>query len=201
MKKLLIERLRKLGFSEKIVSAFEKVPREMFVPEDFKDYAYHDTALPIGYGQTISQPYTIAVMLEMLRLEEGYKVLEIGTGSGYTAALIYEITHAPVYTIEIISRLAEEAGKRLKRLGYKDVYVFCKDGKMGLPEYAPYDRIIIHAATPEIPEALVRQLKENGVLVAPVGPKDYQDLVAYRKNGSTLKEVERREGFIFVPLV
>ncbi len=201
MKRWLIERLRGFGFSEEILRAFEAVPREEFVPPHLKKYAYHDTALPIGHGQTISQPYTIAVMLEMLRLKEGLRVLEVGTGSGYTAALIYEITHSPVYTLEIICRLAEEAEKRLNRLGYREIYVFCRDGKAGLPEYAPYDRIIIHAATPEIPNPLVEQLKEGGILVAPIGPRSYQDLVAYEKRGKKLKEIERREGFIFVPLI
>ena len=198
----LVAHLRSLGIrDEKVLKAFLRVPREEFVPEEEREYAYHDTALPIGYGQTISQPFTIASMLEMLRLKEGMKVLEIGTGSGYTAALIYEITKAPVYSVERIPELAERARRTLRRLGYTDIYIFVGDGSGGLPQYAPYDRIIYHAALPRIPSPIIGQLREGGIVVAPVGDLRYQDLVAYQKRGGKLVEIERREGFVFVPVV
>ncbi|NPA87056.1 MAG: protein-L-isoaspartate(D-aspartate) O-methyltransferase [Candidatus Diapherotrites archaeon] len=198
----LVAHLRRMGIEDPLVlRAFLKVPREEFLPEELKPYAYHDTALPIGFGQTISQPFTIASMLEMLRLRPGHKVLEIGTGSGYTGALIHEITKAPVYSVEIVPELARRARETLDRLGYKDVHVFVGDGSAGLPQYAPYDRIIFHAALPEVPSPIVGQLREGGILVAPVGSLHHQDLVAYQKRGGKLVEIERRPGFVFVPTV
>ncbi len=198
----LVEHLKRVGIrDEKVLRAFLRVPREEFVPEHLKKYAYADDALPIGFGQTISQPYTIACMLEMLRLEEGLKVLEVGTGSGYTAALTYEITRSPVYTVERLPELAERARKTLQRLGYTEIHVFIGDGSVGLPEHAPYDRIIFHAALPSVPPPVVEQLTEGGILVAPIGSLHYQDLVAYKKRGGAVVEVERREGFVFVPVV
>ncbi len=198
----LVEHLKRSGIrDEKVLKAFLKVLRGEFVPEEEREYAYNDTALPIGYGQTISQPFTIASMLEMLRLERGLKVLEVGTGSGYTAALIYEITKSPVYSVERIPELAERARKTLRRLGYNEIYIFVGDGSGGLPQYAPYDRIIYHAALPKIPSPIIGQLREGGIVVAPIGDLHYQDLVAYEKRGDKLVEIERREGFVFVPVV
>ncbi len=204
----LVESLRKRGIKdENVLKAFLKVPREAFVPPHLQDMAYEDTALEIGYGQTISQPYTIGIMLEMLKLKKGLKVLEIGTGSGYTAALIYEITKHPVYSTEIIYSLAERAANTLKKLGYNvslnrgdtDINIFVRDGSVGLKEYAPFDRIIFHAATPTVPP-IHHQLKEGGILVLPLGSLYSQDLVALKREGSRLVEVERKEGFVFVPL-
>ena len=198
----LVEHLKREGIKDPLVlEAFRRVPREEFVPERLRHLAYADTALPIGFGQTISQPFTIASMLEMLRLRPGLKVLEIGTGSGYTAALISEITKAPVYSVEIIPELAERAKKTLEKLGYTNVKVLVGDASGGLPAYAPYDRIIYHAALPKIPSPIVGQLKEGGIVVAPVGSLDLQDLVAYQKRGNSLVEIERRSGFVFVPVV
>ncbi len=196
----LIERLSR-KFPEAVVRAFSKVPREVFVPPSLRDYAYDDTALPIGRGQTISQPSVIAEMLTLAELFPGAKVLEVGTGSGYTAALTYEITRAPVYTVERDPFLAKEAERRLHALGYKEIHVFVGDGSEGLPDYAPYDRIIIHAAAPNVPPPLVDQLKEGGIIVLPEGDRYTQRLRAYRKREGRI--VLEREGsfVVFVPLV
>ena len=198
----LVEHLRREGIKdENVLRAFTRVPREEFLPEELKDMAYADTALPIGYGQTISQPYTIASMLEMLRLFPGAKVLEIGTGSGYTAALIYEITKSPIYSVEIVPELAERARRTLEKLGYRDIYILVGDGSGGLPQYAPYDRIVFHAAVPRVPSPIVGQLREGGIVVAPVGTLHHQDLVAYQKKKGELEILEVRPGFLFVPLI
>ncbi len=198
----LVRHLKREGIRDpRVLEAFRRVPREEFVPEELRHLAYADTALPIGHGQTISQPYTIATMLEMLKLVPGMKVLEIGTGSGYTAALIHEITRSPVYSVELIPHLAEKARETLEKLGYRNVKIFVGDGSGGLPAYAPYDRIVYHAALPEIPSPIVGQLREGGILVAPVGSLHHQDLVACQKRGDQLVEIERRPGFVFVPVV
>lgn len=196
----LIERLRK-RFPEDIVRAFSRVPRELFVPPSLRDYAYADTALPIGRGQTISQPSVIAEMLALADLFPGAKVLEIGTGSGYTGALTYELTRAPVYTVERDPFLAQEAEKRLRALGYTQIHVFVRDGTEGLPEHAPFDRIIIHAAAPRVPPPLADQLKEGGVLVLPEGDMHTQRLRAYRKREGEIFLEKEGSFVVFVPLV
>jgi protein-L-isoaspartate(D-aspartate) O-methyltransferase len=184
---------------EAVLAAMAKVPRHEFVPPDYQEYAYADHPLPIGYGQTISQPYIVALMTELLELKRGDKVLEIGTGSGYQAAVLAELTDE-VYTVEIIPELAASAAERLKRLGYDNVHVKNADGYYGWKEHAPYDAIIVTAAPDHVPQPLIQQLKDGGRLVIPVGPPGgYQTLWQIRKKGD---EIESRNvtGVIFVPL-
>jgi protein-L-isoaspartate(D-aspartate) O-methyltransferase len=165
---------------ERVLNAMREVPRHEFVPDHLKKYAYADEPLPIGEDQTISQPYIVAYMTEYLRLEEKDKVLEIGTGSGYQAAVLAEIVDT-VYTIEIVDVLAKSAEMTLERLGYDNVLVKRGDGYAGWPEYSPFDAIIITAAPTKIPEPLMEQLKIGGFMILPLG--DYsQELVLIEKN-------------------
>lgn len=168
--------------NNKIIDAFFKVKRENFVLKEYGSLAYKDIALPIMCEQTISQPSTVVAMLDLLELKKGQKVLEIGTGSGYNAALISEIIRpGKVYTVEIIKEVYEFAKKNLEN--YKNVFIFNTDGSLGLKQYAPYDAIIATAACPDIPYKLADQLKENGILVAPVG-EHYQDMVKLTKTNN-----------------
>lgn len=185
--------------NKRVIGVMKKIPRHLFVPEDIRDDAYDDRALPIGHGQTISQPYIVAIMTELLELNGDEKVLEIGTGSGYQAAVLAELVKE-VHTIERIQILAEEAKKKFEKLGYKNIKVYIKDGTEGLPEEAPFDRIIITAATPEIPEPLIIQLKEGGIIVAPVGERYGQYLLKAEKKGSEL-EKHYLIPVAFVPLI
>jgi len=153
-----------------VVRAMQTVPRHRFVPADYVDQAYADHPLPIGYGQTISQPYIVAWMTELLALQPGEKVLEIGTGSGYQAAVLAELGDIDVYSIEIVAELAEQAATRLRDLGYSDVHVTQGDGYYGWEEYAPFDAIIVTAAPDHLPAPLAQQLKDGGRLVIPIGP-------------------------------
>lgn len=152
-----------------VLEAMRTVPRHKFVLDEYLDQAYDDHPLPIGYGQTISQPYIVALMTEMLQVKPGQRVLEIGTGSGYQAAILAEL-EAEVYTVEIIPELAKQAQDRLERLGYTNVKTLNADGYYGWEEYAPYDAIIVTAAPDHLPQPLVNQLKEGGRLVIPIGP-------------------------------
>ncbi len=198
-KENLIKHLKQDGIKDKaVLSAIEKVPRENFVPDYLKNRAYEDVALAVGFGQTISQPYTVAFMLQSLELKKGDKVLEIGTASGWNAALISVIVgpKGKVFTTEIIPELAESAKSRLKKI--KNIKVIATDGSIGLKEYSPFDKIIVAAACPEIPEELISQLKENGILIAPVGPQHEQELIKIRKSKIIRKEI--LGNFIFVPL-
>lgn len=181
-----------------VLRAMKKVPRHLFVPEDIRDHAYEDRALPVGYGQTISQPYVVAAMTEALQARPGMKVLEIGTGTGYQAAILAEMG-LKVFTIEIIPELARSARERLEKLGYRGITVIEGDGYKGYPQEAPFDRIIVTAAPPEVPQALKEQLAVGGRLVIPVGEYD-QDLIVLEK---------KPDGFVssylfpvrFVPMV
>lgn len=195
--------------SEKVRKAMLKVPREEFVLPEYRKYAYVDSPLPILKGQTISAPHMVALMCEVADLDVGHKVLEIGTGSGYHAAVIAEIV-APeespvkgrVYTIERIPELAEFARRNLEKTGYSDrVTVIVGDGTLGYPEKAPYDRIIVTAAAPKPPEPLLEQLKVGGKLVIPVGSRYFQHLYVIEKKGA--KEFRRDvvTPCVFVPLV
>ncbi len=186
--RMVVEQIASRGVSDpRVLAAMRKVPRHEFVPEEYRDLAYRDTPLPIGYGQTISQPYIVAYMTEQLHIGKEDTVLEIGTGSGYQAAVLAELA-SEVYTIEIIPELAERAKKTLRRLGYNNVHVRIGDGYKGWPEHAPFDAIILTAAPPRVPQPLLDQLKEGGRLIAPVG-EDYQELVLIRKeNGEILRE-------------
>ncbi len=173
---------------ERVLAAMGRVPREEFVPEDRRSHAYEDRALPIGEDQTISQPYIVAVMTELLELKEGDKVLEIGTGSGYQAAILAELT-PHVYTIEILRTLAERAQATLTRLGYDSVKAKTGDGYLGWPEYAPFDAIIVTCAPESVPKPLQEQLKEGGRMVIPVGPQwTGQTLYLLRKRRGKLKQ-------------
>jgi protein-L-isoaspartate(D-aspartate) O-methyltransferase len=170
----------------KTLAAMRKVQRHLFVPPVLAGQAYADHPLPIGQGQTISQPYIVAFMTEALGLRGGEKVLEVGTGSGYQAAVLAEIADR-VFTIEIVAPLAEEARARLARLGYRNVEVRAGDGYQGWPEHAPFDAVMVTAAAPRIPEPLKAQLKEGGRLVIPVG-EEYQELIVVTRRGSDYAE-------------
>lgn len=185
---------------EQVLAVMEKVPRHEFVPADVREQAYADHPLPIGYGQTISQPYIVGLMTQLLGLKRGEKVLEIGTGSGYQASILAELTDQ-VYTVEIIPELATRAEATLRRLGYSQVQVKTGDGYFGWEEHAPFDAIIVTAAPDHVPQPLVQQLKDGGRLVIPVGPPgSYQTLWQITKQGDQL--VSRNiTGVIFVPLV
>lgn len=183
---------------ERVLRAMRKVERHVFVPEPFTTRAYEDTALPIGCSQTISQPYTVAFMTQHLDVHEGDKVLEVGTGSGYQAAILAEMG-ARVFTIERLFDLLQQARKILDTLGY-NVASKIGDGSVGWSEFAPYDRIIVTAAAPAMPYSLFRQLNEGGKLVVPVGSMDIQQLeIVTKLEGKP--SVEEQFGFKFVPLL
>jgi len=168
------------------LAAMRAVPRHLFVPPNLVRQAYDDHPLAIGHGQTISQPYIVAFMTEALGLEGGEKVLEIGTGSGYQAAVLSRIARR-VFTIEIVAPLAREAGERLRELGYENVEVRAGDGYRGWPEAAPFDAIMVTAAAPRVPEPLREQLRDGGRLVLPVGD-DWQELVVITRRGDSFEE-------------
>ncbi len=182
-----------------VLEVMRRVPRHRFVPTQYLSSAYGDHPLPIGLGQTISQPYIVALMTEALHVGPGARVLEIGTGSGYQAAVLAELG-VEVYTVEIIPELAERAAARLAELGYADVKVRTADGYFGWPDHAPYDAIIVTAAPDHLPQPLVGQLKEGGRLVIPIGPTgSYQTLWLFEKRGGDL--VATNLGDVrFVPL-
>jgi protein-L-isoaspartate(D-aspartate) O-methyltransferase len=179
------------------LAAMRKVARHLFVPPALAGQAYEDHPLPIGHGQTISQPYIVAFMTEALGLEGGETVLEVGTGSGYQAAVLGEIA-ARVYTVEIVAPLAEEAAALLKRLGYANVEVKAGDGYLGWPERAPFDAIMVTAAAPRVPEPLKQQLKDGGRLILPVGD-EWQELVVVTRRGDRFEE-KRVLPVRFVPM-
>ncbi len=182
-----------------VLAAMRKVPRHEFVPQSGRSQAYKDRPLPIGHGQTISQPFIVAFMTEQLEPKPTDKILEIGTGSGYQAAVLAELV-AKVYTIEIIDDLARRAAADIKRLGYTNVQVRAGDGYKGWPEAAPFDAIIVTCAPEKVPPALIEQLKDGGRLIIPVGSGWDQQLVLLRKQGEKL---ERRAVLpvLFVPMV
>ncbi len=186
---------------KKVLEAMEKIPRHEFVPEGLREEAYLNIPLPVGYEQTISQPYTIAFMLEALELEKGQKVLEVGTASGYNACLIAEIVgkKGRVYTVEIIKALAKFAKENIKKEGIKNVRVIGGDGSRGYEKAKPYDRVIITAGAPEVPPPLIKQLKKGGIIVAPIGPLYSQSMIKLKK---TEKGLTRKDlgAFVFVPL-
>jgi len=185
--KMVKTQIQRRGVKDQnVLSAMEKVSRHLFVPDNVKEYAYEDEPLPIGQGQTISQPYVVALMTELLELKQSSKVLEIGTGSGYQAAVLAEICDS-VYSIEIICELAQRADSTLKSLDY-NVNVKCGDGYSGWPDMAPFDAIIVTAAPEEIPKPLIDQLDEGGRLVIPVG-SFHQELKLIRKVEGKIKEM------------
>jgi protein-L-isoaspartate(D-aspartate) O-methyltransferase len=193
--------LRRRGIADQaVLRAMDEVPRAQFVETDFADSAYADQALPIACGQTISQPYVVAYMTEKLALRSNHRVLEVGTGSGYQAAVLSRLARE-VVSIERYRTLADAAHERLRALGYDNVEVVVGDGFAGVPERAPYDRIIVTAATPTVPQALIDQLAGDGVMLLPLGPQDGpQNIVKLTKSETGLE----REDLIavrFVPLL
>lgn len=198
----LIMELRRSGITDtQVLSAIERVPREMFVPETFSDRAYDNMALPIDQGQTISQPYVVAYMTQMLELFPRAKVLEIGTGSGYQTAVLSPLCRR-VFTVERYRSLSRQAEQRLKALGLTNVVTKVGDGRLGWPEQAPFDRIIVTAAAFDgVPQALKAQLREEGgILVIPVGSGESQEIIRVRRDGEDFSE-ERLLPVRFVPLV
>ena len=181
-----------------VLQAMRRVPRHLFVPDDMRPYAYDDRPLPIGRGQTISQPYIVGYMTQALQLQPSHTVLEIGTGSGYQAAILAELVKQ-VYSIEIVPDLAESARRALTQAGYRNVEVRSGNGYLGWPERAPFDRIIVTAAPPEIPQALVDQLAVGGIMVVPVGTA-YQEMVIITKTPSGVTQTRTIE-VRFVPMV
>ncbi|MEY3052556.1 MAG: hypothetical protein RLY31_2341 [Bacteroidota bacterium] len=200
LRRKLVDELRKKGIrDERVLEAMGKVPRHVFLDSAFADLAYEDQALPIACEQTISQPYTVAYQTELLDLRKGDKVLEIGTGSGYQAAVLGAMG-VRVYTVERQEALFHKARKLLRDLGYHNVRCFYRDGTKGLPEYAPYDKIIVTAGADQLPPILVGQLREGGVLVIPVGyPVQTMKRVSRSADGSLT--TEDRGDFRFVPFV
>ena len=181
-----------------VLRAMARVPRHLFVPDDMRPFAYDDRPLPIGRGQTISQPYIVAYMTEALQLEPAHRVLEVGTGSGYQAAVLADLA-SQVHSIEIVPDLAEHARRALANAGYRNVEVRTGNGYLGWPDRAPFDRIIVTAAPPEIPQVLVDQLAVGGIMVVPVGT-DYQEMVIITKTSDGVTQ-KRTIEVRFVPMV
>lgn len=200
MRKNLVNGLISKGIQdENVIEAMQKVPRHLFMDSSFLEFAYQDKAFPIGSGQTISQPYTVAFQSQLLEVKKHMSVLEIGTGSGYQACVLYELG-AKVYTIERQFNLYKKVKLFFEKYNYK-IKVFYRDGYEGLTAWAPFDRVLITAATPAIPEALKAQLKVGGILVAPVGEQGRQTMTKLIKVSDTEFEVEQHGGFVFVPML
>lgn len=200
----LVEQLHRLGIKDKsVLKALNTVKRELFVSEEFKRFAYDNNALPISSNQTISQPYTIAFMTELLAVKKGDSILEVGTGSGYQAAILCEIG-ADVYSVERLEELSVQAKALLDKLSYK-VKIKCDDGSMGWKEYSPYDGIIVTAGSPKVPKSLTDQLNINGRLVIPVGDRSSQRLIHVRKVKTKDNKIkllkDQYKDFRFVPLL
>jgi len=192
--------LARRGIRDKrVLDAMCQVPRHLFIPEDMRGLAYSDGPLPIGHGQTISQPYIVALMTELLELTGQEKVLEIGTGSGYQAAILSRLA-SQVYTIERHAALARQAERVLAQLGYDNVIVTVSDGTLGWPEHSPYEAIMVTAAAPDVPQPLLDQLADGGRLVTPVGTRWSQSLVKVKRQGGLLMR-EQLTPVAFVPLV
>ncbi|MBU1669704.1 MAG: protein-L-isoaspartate(D-aspartate) O-methyltransferase [Actinobacteria bacterium] len=200
-RRLMVERqIRARGVrDERVLEAMRTIPRHLFVPPALRPRAYEDSPLPTSEGQTISQPYIVAWMTDLLRLKGEEVVLEVGTGSGYQAAILTRLA-AKVYTIERISALAESARTILSELGLDNVEVVVGDGTRGLPEHAPYKGIIVTAGGPRVPDVLVEQLDEGGRLVMPVGPSSLQMLTVVEKRGGRIF-TEQKGSCVFVPLI
>lgn len=201
MRKQLVAQLEAKGIQDKrVLAAMEKIPRHWYLDEAFVNFAYDDTAFKIGSGQTISQPYTVAFQSQLLETRPEHSVLEIGTGSGYQAAVLAELVNK-VFTIERHKSLSDKARKLLKQLGYTNIRCFFGDGFQGLPAFAPYDGIIITAAAPEIPAALLAQLKIGGRMVIPHGEGTTQVMKRIIRTGEESYETEEFDTFKFVPML
>lgn len=198
-KNQLIEELRWHGISERVLDAMRNIPRHLFVPEAEQNSAYIDCPLSIGWNQTISAPHMVGIMCDLLNIQDGMNVLEIGTGSGYHAAVMGILAGSGhVYTVEVITSLATFAQDNLKKAGITNVTIVVEDGSLGLPRFAPYDRISVAAASPKILETLTDQLKIGGKLIIPVGRYE-QELYLVTKTDGLKKEA--KVGVVFVPLV
>ncbi len=198
-REILVESLKFQIKDKRVLGAFSKVPRELFVPPELQALAYEDKPLLIGFGQTISQPYIVALMIQSLELKGREKVLEIGTGSGYQAALLAELVQS-VYSVERIPELAEAAKKLLGEMGYRNVHIGVAGEELGWKEHAPYDGIIVAAAAPSVPQSLVDQLATGGIMIIPVGSRWEQELLKLRKEQSG-NQIEKLGGCRFVPLI
>jgi protein-L-isoaspartate(D-aspartate) O-methyltransferase len=198
---LIEQQLRRRGISDsRVLEAMNAVPREEFVPADLRERAYDDGALPIGFEQTISQPYVVAFMSEMAQLQPEDKVLEIGTGSGYAAAILGRLCRE-AHTVERIPQLAEQARERLQRLGFANVHTYVDDGTQGLASHAPYAAILVPAAAREVPQPLLAQLADGGKLVIPIGDhRQGQRMIRYARHGQTMSSDDLGP-FAFVPLI
>ncbi len=197
--RMVEEQIARRGLRDpRLLTALRTVPRHRFVPPEELDWAYSDGPLPIGHGQTISQPYIVALMTDLLHLAPTGRVLEVGTGSGYQAAILGKMA-AEVHTVEVIPELARQAEKVLAELGFANVWVHRGDGSLGWPEAAPYDGILVAAAAPDVPPPLLDQLAEGGRLVLPVGSRGFQELQVWERRGGKL-HCERGIPVAFVPL-
>ncbi|RLD43394.1 MAG: protein-L-isoaspartate O-methyltransferase [Bacteroidetes bacterium] len=200
MRKKLVDSIRRKGIQDAgVLKALDTIPRHLFLDSSFLEFAYDDKPFPIGSGQTISQPYTVAFQSELLQVKQGQKVLEIGTGSGYQACVLAEMG-AKVYSVERQKKLYLKTKEFLKKLPY-NVKLFYGDGGKGVPSFAPYDRILITAAAPDIPKALLDQLRTGGFLVVPVGGGDVQTMLRIKKLGNDEFETEEFGAFRFVPML
>lgn len=200
LRKQLVEQIREKGIEdERVLEAINKIPRHLFLDSSFLEFAYQDKPFPIGSGQTISQPYTVAFQSELCEIKAGHKVLEIGTGSGYQACVLEEIG-AKVFTIERQKKLFSRSKQFLAELGYK-AKVFYGDGYKGLPAFAPFDRILITAGAPELPENLGKQLKPGGMIIVPLGRGEVQVMARFVKEEDGSLRKEDHGTFRFVPLL
>ena len=198
--RMVEEQLISRGISDpKVIYAFRKVPRHLFVPGEYIESSYDDHPLPIGNGQTISQPYMVALMTELLELKGGEKVLEIGSGSGYQAAILAEIAGS-VYSIERIDTLSIKCDEKLKKMGYKNITVIAGDGTLGYKEASPFNGIIVTCGAPDIPNSYIEQLDIGGVLVIPVGSEFSQVLTVVKKTKDKT-DIKEMCGCVFVPLI
>lgn len=201
LRKQLVEAIQKKGITDQqVLQAIETVPRHFFFDSSFLEYAYEDKPFPIGAGQTISQPFTVAFQSMLLEITKGCRVLEIGTGSGYQACILAEMG-AKVFTIERHKVLFTKTSQLLSLLGYHSVKTFFGDGYKGLPAFAPFDRVIITAAAPAIPEELIKQLRPGGIMVIPVGADDVQTMTVLVKNADGSYHASEHGAFRFVPML
>jgi len=197
---MIEKQLRRRGIQDAaVLAAMTDVPRHEFVADELRSHAYEDVPLPIGGGQTISQPYIVAAMTAALRLQPGERVLEIGTGCGYQAAVLSRLAKE-VFTIERRPELALAASEKLAQLGYRNVHVHCGDGTLGLPEFAPFDAILVAAAAPAVPKPLLSQLSVRGRMIIPIGDTQNQELRLVEKHGDAFS-TKMLEGCRFVPLL
>ncbi len=198
--KILLDELKSQGITNKdVLKALQDIPRHLFVPKELEEEAYENYPLDIGHRQTISQPYTTALMIQALELKYEDKVLEIGTGSGWSTALLGYIAEK-VYSVETIKELSKFAKKNIEKIKLKNIEIIDGDGSKGLSKHRPYNKIIVNAACSQVPQVLLKQLKDNGILICPIGSLYEQDLIKITKIKNKLKQ-ENLGGFIFVPLV